>query len=176
MFRLVPFALSASITVSRIPHTTKVLRLNLVCIAQRGMTLASRVEVFTELSCRQLHYNYNHTSTPDVRGIYASVHPQVDASSNFTSLYLHSILPPAQPSLGESEGDGVSEGDDPRVIPGKKCVSDPAVQAGAARFQTIVTTTMGALSALTTGWWGQFGERHGRTRVLAISTFGLFLT
>ncbi|KAG6817670.1 hypothetical protein H0H87_005428 [Tephrocybe sp. NHM501043] len=35
---------------------------------------------------------------------------------------------------------------------------------------------MGLLSALTTGWWGHFGERHGRTKVLAIVTFGLFLT
>ena len=141
---------------------------------QRGMTLASRVEVFTELSCRQLHRNYNHTAAV-VRGTYAPIQPQVDASRSFTSLYLPSIPPPARP-LRESEGDGVSEGDDPRVIPGKKCVSDPAVQAGAARLQTIMTTTMGALSALTTGWWGHFGERHGRTRVLAISTLGLFLT
>lgn len=34
---------------------------------------------------------------------------------------------------------------------------------------------MGLLSALTTGWWGRFGERHGRTKILAISTLGLFL-
>lgn len=34
---------------------------------------------------------------------------------------------------------------------------------------------MGLLSALTTGWWGHFGERHGRTKVLAIATLGLFL-
>ncbi|KAF8558160.1 MFS general substrate transporter [Imleria badia] len=152
---LVPFALTAAIT--------------------RGMTLASRVEVFTELSCRQLHNHYNHSSTAIVRGTHAPVQPQVGANPSFTPLYLPSIPPPAQ-SLRESEGDGVSEGDDPRVIPGKKCISDPAVQAGAARLQTIMTTTMGALSALTTGWWGHFGERHGRTRVLAISTLGLFLT
>lgn len=138
------------------------------------MTLAPRVEVFTELSCRQLRDEWNHTST-DARDSHAFVHPQVDAGPSFTSLYLPSMPPPAQ-SLEESEGDGVSEGDDPRVIPGRKCVSDPSVQAGAVRLQTIMTTTMGALSALTTGWWGRFGERYGRTRVLAISTLGLFLT
>lgn len=139
------------------------------------MTLASRVEVFTELSCRQLYDNYNHTSIPDVRGADAFVHLPVDANPSLTPLYLPSTPPPVH-SLEESQGDGVSEGDDPRVVPGKKCVSDPAVQAGAARLQTIITTAMGALSALTTGWWGRFGERHGRTRVLAISTLGLFLT
>ena len=55
-------------------------------------------------------------------------------------------------------------------------MSNPAVQAGAATLQTIMTTIMGALSALTTSWWGSFGERYGRTRVIAITTLGLFLT
>lgn len=140
--------------------------------------MASRVEVFTELSCNQLHDNYNHTTiaiASTALSYQDSIHQSLDpVGLSFGPLHLPS-LPPSQ-LLEESEGDGVSEGDDPRVIPGKKCVSDPAVQAGAARLQTIMTTTMGALSALTTGWWGQFGERHGRTRVLAISTLGLFLT
>ncbi|EKM57891.1 uncharacterized protein PHACADRAFT_251794 [Phanerochaete carnosa HHB-10118-sp] len=39
-----------------------------------------------------------------------------------------------------------------------------------------MTTTMGLLSAITTGWWGHFGEQYGRTRVLAAATLGLFLT
>jgi hypothetical protein len=145
---------------------------------QRGMTLASRVEVFTELSCRQLHDSYNHTAiASNGQGLYISVHHSLDplaAGPNLTPLYFHSQSPPQ--SLKESEGDDVSKGDGPRVIPGKKCVSDPAVQAGAARLQAIMTTTMGALSALTTGWWGHFGERYGRTRILAISTLGLFIT
>ncbi|KAH7915656.1 major facilitator superfamily-domain-containing protein, partial [Hygrophoropsis aurantiaca] len=155
---LVPFALIASVT--------------------RGMTLASRVEVFTELSCNRLQEHYNHTSTNAHNTItfFQSESYYLDAPDpQYTTI----SLPPLP--LHEFEGpntgsDSDGEDDDPRVIPGKKCVSDPAVQAGAARLQTIMTTTMGALSALTTGWWGQFGERHGRTRVLAISTFGLFLT
>lgn len=139
------------------------------------MTLASRVEVYTELSCRQLYTDFDHTSAPELRGVHASVRPPLSATPSVTPTYLLSMPSPAR-SLEESQGDGASEGDDPRVIPGEKCVSDPAVQARAARLQTIMTTTMGALSALTTGWWGRFSERHGRTRVLAISTFGLFLT
>ena len=55
-------------------------------------------------------------------------------------------------------------------------MSNPTVQAGAARLQTIMTTIMGALSAFTSSWWGSFGERYGRTRVIAITTLGLFLT
>lgn len=72
--------------------------------------------------------------------------------------------------------DDTDDTEDPRRIPSPRCVSDPEVQASAARLQTIITTTMGLLSALTTGWWGRFSERHGRTKVLALSTLGLFLT
>lgn len=39
-----------------------------------------------------------------------------------------------------------------------------------------MTTTMGLLSALTTGWWGQFGDRHGRTRVITCAVLGLLFT
>lgn len=148
---LVPFALIASLT--------------------RGMTLASRVEVFTQLSCHNLYEHYNHTRV--VHTVFNSSHYVVDpVEPHLISVHLASS--PIHTS-GKTRRNG-DEYEDPRVIPSKKCVSDPAVQAGAARLQTMMTTTMGALSALTTGWWGQFGERHGRIRVLAISTFGLFLT
>ncbi|KAG1822038.1 uncharacterized protein BJ212DRAFT_1335414 [Suillus subaureus] len=144
---LVPFALIASLT--------------------RGMTLASRVEVFTQLSCHNLYEHYNHTRvvhTPFNSSQY------VDDPVEPHSISVHLTSSPILTSGKTQENGDVDKDEDPRVIPSKKCVSDPAVQAGAARLQTIMTTTMGALSALTTGWWGQFGERHGRTRILAIST------
>lgn len=138
------------------------------------MTLASRVEVFTELSCHNLHEQHNRADhVPQAFTPFRSIRYAVDPTGpHLTPVLFPSILVHTQQSDDSDDG-GV---DDPRVIPGNRCVSDPAVQAGAARLQTIMTTTMGALSALTTGWWGQFGERHGRTRVLAIATFGLFLT
>ncbi|KAI5998873.1 major facilitator superfamily domain-containing protein [Pisolithus albus] len=154
---LVPFALATSLT--------------------RGMTLASRVEVFTELSCNQLRDPYKHTSVlidSSTFGLPSTYRPPSVQAQPSISLFF-----PPSPKMSrskETKGDGVHEGDDPRVIPGNRCVSDPAVQAKAARLQTIMTTIMGALSALTTGWWGHFGERHGRTRVLGIASFGLFMT
>jgi len=134
------------------------------------MTLASRVEVFTELSCHDLHEQYNHTHVTHGFESVPSVVDRIEPRSILVSFPLIS----AHTSDASKEDD--DSDNDPRVIPGKKCVSNPAVQAGAARLQVIMTTTMGALSALTTGWWGQFSERHGRTRVLAIAIFGLFLT
>jgi len=142
------------------------------------MTLASRVEVLTELSCNRLHDSFNHTAVvvDETNHISISTHLHSSGAQTRgpTSLYFPSL--PTTTFLEESQGDGVSEGDDPRVIPGKQCVSDPAVQARAAGLQTVMTITMGVLSALTTGWWGHFGECYGRTRTLAISTFGLVVT
>ncbi|KAJ3476132.1 hypothetical protein NLI96_g11375 [Meripilus lineatus] len=142
-YRLVPFVIIASLV--------------------RGMTLAPRVQVFTQLSCNAIygHDVYNHTNSP-----FFPDHINTD------SLVLQN---PHSPYKSVSDDDDDNE-TDPRSLPSTRCLSDPAVQAGAAKIQTIMTTIMGTLSALTTAWWGHFGQRYGRMRVLAISTLGLFLT
>ncbi|PPQ75439.1 hypothetical protein CVT24_013023, partial [Panaeolus cyanescens] len=194
---LVPFAITASIV--------------------RGMTLAPRVEVYTQLSCAAMHRGaWNHTQTQELYPASSSPHDPLsrDSSTSWdsalalswnssiltTSTSSHSLpfytsLDPLGPPLHASSHSFNSYGlstahltfldpvddpnidsDDPRRLPSARCLSDPTVQAGAARLQMMMTTTMGLLSALTTGWWGHFGERHGRTSVLAVSTLGLFLT
>ncbi|KAF8968180.1 hypothetical protein BDZ97DRAFT_1916391 [Flammula alnicola] len=174
----------------------------------RGMTLAPRVEVFTQLSCNRLHgnHNWNHTqtsSTPQLHQLHTSLYTSIDplgphflpsaifpspqqprivfqrnASSEYasTTQTLTTIRRLGSEADDDTDRRDSDDTEDPRRIPSARCLEDPAVQAGAARLQTIMTTTMGLLSALTTGWWGHFGERHGRTKVLAISTLGLFLT
>lgn len=147
------------------------------------MTLAPRVEVFTQLSCAQLRHPFNHTvGAPPIVTLYSTLDP---LGPHFPSTYATNHTVPSSiqyfnahiSSFSPDADDDDPDGDkDPRRLPSPQCLNDPAVQAGAARLQTIMTTTMGLLSALTTGWWGHFGERHGRTTVLAISTFGLFLT
>lgn len=37
-------------------------------------------------------------------------------------------------------------------------------------------TCSGVLACVTTGWWGAFSDRYGRTRVMGISILGLLLT
>ncbi|KAH7341371.1 hypothetical protein B0J17DRAFT_257826 [Rhizoctonia solani] len=51
---------------------------------------------------------------------------------------------------------------------------DPAVQRGAAKLQTLILTLANGLSAVTSGLWGQFGDKHGRTGVIAITIFAMF--
>jgi hypothetical protein len=157
------------------------------------MTLAPRVEVFTQLSCHRIYgiHHPNLSTTPILRTRTNTTAFNPPPLSNFLHLAPH--LPESPPTLritGVIDGgpifsspdpdddtyDPDDRTSDPRSIPAQKCISDPEVQAGAARLQMIMTTTMGLLTALTTGWWGHFGERYGRTRVLAGATFGLFLT
>ncbi|EIM91192.1 uncharacterized protein STEHIDRAFT_50128, partial [Stereum hirsutum FP-91666 SS1] len=159
---LVPFAIIASIT--------------------RGMTLAPRVEVFTQLSCNAIHSHYNHTSgdSTSLLSVFMpssslSLDPSYSSYSSSSSPSSLNSLSILFPSSSSSSDDSDNE-EDPRNLPSQICLSDPAVQAGAARLQTIMTTTMGTLSALTTGWWGRLGERVGRTRVLSAAVGGMFLT
>ncbi|EMD33326.1 hypothetical protein CERSUDRAFT_57074 [Gelatoporia subvermispora B] len=166
---LVPFAIVASIV--------------------RGMTLAPRVQVFTQLSCNAIyghdifdHTTHNHTAvlsygnSPVVLHLDPAGPPLTRLDLNLYPFVPTSDYPTSTTWRASIDGGDDDDEPDPRAPPSKRCLEDPAVQAGAARIQTLMTTTMGALSALTTGWWGHFGERHGRTRVLAASTLGLFLT
>lgn len=156
------------------------------------MTLAPRIEVLTQLSCNRLHGHdskYNHTSfnttatttistlsQGDITPFYYSIDPlgQILYSHDVrlaTALSNHTLV-----SGLRATKNGDEKEDDARNSLSNRCLSDPAVQTDAARLQTMMTTTMGLLSVLTTGWWGDFGERYGRTKVLAIVTFGLFVT
>ena len=136
------------------------------------MTIAPRVQVFTQLSCTAVYGHpphFNHSAkSHELSPSHSFTHSE---NHNYTSTVYLSIR--SDEDAGDSDG---SDDDDPLRIPSKRCLSDAAVQSYAARLQTIMVTTAGLLSALTTVWWGHFGERHGRTRVLAAATLGLLLT
>jgi hypothetical protein len=78
------------------------------------MTLAPRVEVFTQLACSRVHHSYNHTTSTLLEAPFQYGRPEL-ISLTFMA------------DLGDKE-------DDPRQLPSLRCVSDPAVQAGAGEF------------------------------------------
>jgi hypothetical protein len=148
------------------------------------MTIAPRVQVYTQLSCDHLYgrHDWNHTQhTPSIEPLSSyttlltAVDPFVLHHPQAAALPVHDVI-----------SDSAIVSDDPISMGTRKsrrakrtpsgCASDPKVQASAARLQTVMTTTVGLLSAVTSGWWGVFSERHGRTKVLAVSTLGLLLT
>ena len=154
--------------------------------------------MYTQLACNNVygHDVYDHTETPATLALDAThspytpfylsldpAGPHLDMSSlNLSSMYpitagrSHTPQPSDSYIIFADGNEDDEDEPDPRMEPSKRCLADPAVQSGAARIQTMMTTVMGALSALTTGWWGHFGEQHGRMKVLAVATLGLFLT
>ncbi|KAI0303849.1 major facilitator superfamily domain-containing protein [Multifurca ochricompacta] len=133
----------------------------------RGMTLAPRVQVYTRLSCNALHrHRYQHFD-PSGNNLPLHLSPTSILASEYVTL---APIPVYFPHFEDNDPEG------PRQHLSQGCLSDPAVQAGAARLQTVMVTVMGLLSACTTTWWGHYGQKHGRTKVLAASTLGLLLT
>lgn len=146
------------------------------------MTLAPRVQVFTQLSCNIVRDNdkYDHTTASSSAGLTfpspALVLP-LEPFGPHSDLLPYLPLPPTEAfALHQFVTFENNSSDNPDRPDPLSCNEDPAVQAVAARLQTIMAMTVGTLCALSTGWWGHFGERHGRTRVLAAATLGLFLT
>ena len=136
------------------------------------MTLAPRVEVFTQLACQSVlgrDINYNHTHTHHAHSLRA------DISTSQEGPDIPEIIPAFILSKFDQDSDdgGINE---PLGFPPERCSKDPQVQSVAARLQTTVVIVMGIVSSLTTGWWGHFGERHGRTRVMAVGAFGMLIT
>ena len=129
---------------------------------QRGMTIAPRVQVYTQLSCNALYQGQHYGSLLSNPSL-SSFHVPEDIASPFIPVYFQHFS-----NLLEHNSPEV-----PRKLQSKDCLSDPAVQAGAARLQATMATIMGILSVCSTTWWGHYGQKHGRTKVLAASTLGL---
>ncbi|KAF8843573.1 MFS general substrate transporter [Paxillus ammoniavirescens] len=139
-------------------------------------TFAPRVDMYTSLACRTLRPEYDQ----GVSLIYQWSHnePVTHASdvpipgglvdNNNTIVDPSFVLLPNSTSPLEY----IQKESDTR----QRCASDPVVQAVVARLSAVLTTTMGVLSCLTTGWWGSFSDRYGRRLVIVVSMFGLLVT
>ena len=136
---------------------------------QRGMTLAPRVQVYTQLSCNTLHQR-QHSGPPDNILPFNHSLPPILVPEYIAPAFIPVYFPHSS-YFRERNGAEV-----PRLSRSQDCLSDPAVQAGAARLQTTVATIVGILSVCSTTWWGHYGQKHGRTKVLAASTLGLLTT
>lgn len=147
------------------------------------MTLAPRVEIYTNLACEAyLPDHAHHTHHPsNPNGTYVEVRPLPPPSIYSTSLTsTQDIFAPFTWStlskgvkhheLPDDEDETIGE------LPKQRCFKDPVVQQAAAKLQMAVILTMGILSAATTGWWGSVGDRIGRTKVLALSLTGYLFT
>ncbi|CEL55849.1 putative membrane protein C14C4,07 OS=Schizosaccharomyces pombe (strain 972 / ATCC 24843) GN=SPAC14C4.07 PE=1 SV=1 [Rhizoctonia solani AG-1 IB] len=149
----------------------------------RGMTLAPRVEVFTQIACDELRiepdrayelasfYNYSsHHDFPVHLGLQIPILEAITSQPR-TPGRVHSST---VVYVGNDDNHSHSISFTP--LSSDPCRVDPEVQQGAARLQTLIMTLSGALSALTSGFWGQFGDKHGRTGVIALTIFAMLAT
>ncbi|KAI6164539.1 major facilitator superfamily domain-containing protein [Pisolithus thermaeus] len=132
-------------------------------------TFAPRVEVYTLLVCHTLKPEYFPDSPiyPVLPHIVGAVSTQnASATHANESSYLSSPIVTYPSTIPGYEEDEQTR---------QKCTSDPAVQAVVAKLSATLTTTMGILSCLVTGWWANFSDRYGRRPVFVASMVGIIL-
>ncbi|KAF8473108.1 major facilitator superfamily domain-containing protein [Gautieria morchelliformis] len=78
----------------------------------------------------------------------------------------------------EYQSIGVDDSSIMQIVPApsKLCGQDPEVQAAVAQLMTFMTVSMGILSCITSGWWGQLSDRYGRMVIIRIAASGLLIT
>ena len=149
------------------------------------MTLAPRVEVFTNLACEALQpIRSTHSSVSLAQGAntttaYGVLDYVSEATTSLPTIYessSSSILIGYKIAL-ENKGDSEDRLEVNSQLPKKQhCFTDPKVRQYAAELQTMATLTVGILTAITTGWWGTLGDRVGRTKIMAFSQIGCLFT
>lgn len=120
-------------------------------------TIAPRVEIYTELACREHKPDYS-----------------IGRGSPLDNGFTFESVPVAVNEPVDQAHQVVTLQDDAEVP--NRCASDPEVQAAVATLIAAMTSTMGILACLTTGFWGSFSDRRGRLFVMGISVFGILLT
>ncbi|KZT56416.1 MFS general substrate transporter [Calocera cornea HHB12733] len=154
----------------------------LVSSTLSSMTMAPKVEVYNKLVCREHRPEYSshdppilmpghpqeelvHTGPgPVVPGHPGEAQDSVELLNYVQEAYRWRPDPPASAYKG-----GVKS-------PSALCRADPVVQAEVAKISTAMTTLMGLLAVLTTGYWSSKSDVWGRTRILAISIAGVLVT
>ncbi|KAG8705610.1 hypothetical protein FRC08_001574 [Ceratobasidium sp. 394] len=126
----------------------------------RASTIAPRTELFIKFACDELRPEYrvdalqwnsaaNNTSASSEVAIPITYVSQPQEKTRFEATLLH---------------------------PDKRCIQDKEVHRAAAKLSAAITSAQGMLSVLTTGWWTQYSDRVGRTRILAISAAAVLIT
>ncbi|KAF8212040.1 major facilitator superfamily domain-containing protein [Mycena galopus ATCC 62051] len=127
-------------------------------------TLAPKVEIYTLLAC-SVH-------KPEIFRDRHFIPGFLGSSFQSSPESIETTFPPSfDIAINNSSSTFVAEPN----YPTKECASDPVVLAAVAKLTATLTTSMGVLGCLTTGWWGAFSDRYGRSRILGLTIFGLLV-
>ncbi|KDR73681.1 hypothetical protein GALMADRAFT_251462 [Galerina marginata CBS 339.88] len=147
-------------------------------------TIAPRIEIYTMLACSVHKPDIFKQNFPGLElglqgvsletAVYGIRTPELwnTPISPFSPNQPQIYLPEVSTFLTTIENDGSTVPPTKRIL----CASDPVVQAAVAKLTAVIAACMGILSCITTGWWGAFSDRYGRTRVMGISIIALLIT
>ncbi|KAG9091808.1 hypothetical protein FRC07_011784 [Ceratobasidium sp. 392] len=143
------------------PSVWWLLPITVVSAMFRASTIAPRTELFIKFACDELRPEYRVDTL-----LWNGVAKETNSSSKLEIpiTYL------SQPTYGKTL---------PRATllhPDKRCIQDKEVHRAAAKLSAGITSAQGMLSVLTTGWWTQYSDRAGRTRVLTVSAVAVLIT
>ncbi|GAA5882021.1 hypothetical protein JCM1840_000403 [Sporobolomyces johnsonii] len=134
-----------------------------------GMTIAPKIEIYTQLICRAMPVEKSGVTLPP------------PLASGATSGRAEGPEGVAEMAMRWEKGGGfewtttaTGKGEDDESW-AKQCHKSSAVQSAVARLALILSLLMGILSSLTTGAWGAFSDRRGRKPVLVLALFGSVL-
>lgn len=185
---MVPVVLLVGISVCDV-HSNAFRDVDIRC-SQRGMTMAPRIEVYTQIACDEIHP----TVSPSLSNLTTiPVLPLTLRNFQLTSpAILGSSMPITSPhtfplmymrsNAGEKEFSATA--------PSEACLRDPAVQSRAAGIQAstwghfcitnityiphiALATILGVLSIITAGYWGQISDAFGRKAAMSAVLFGM---
>ncbi|CAE6520904.1 unnamed protein product [Rhizoctonia solani] len=126
----------------------------------RASTIAPRTELFIKFACDELRPEYR-IDTNAVQWSSESKGTRVGVPITFVqgnSTWGNQIM---QAAIQH---------------PDKRCAQDPVVHRAAAKLSAGITSAQGILSCFTLGWWAQYSDRVGRTKVLGISAIAVLIT
>ncbi|GAA5989179.1 hypothetical protein JCM11641_002551 [Rhodosporidiobolus odoratus] len=135
-----------------------------------GLTIAPKIEIYTQLVCRALPTSVSGVTAPPpilVTDPSNTPHP-VPSESSPASPGMIKITWTSEDGLNVEELDMYKEWS-------RQCHKSSAVQSAVARLALVLSLMMGILSSLTTGFWGAYSDRKGRKPVLVLALFGTVL-
>ncbi|KAF8610528.1 MFS general substrate transporter [Ceratobasidium sp. AG-I] len=154
------------------PSVWWLLPITAVSATFRASTIAPRTELFIKFACDELRPEYR-VDFADWRNSNGGV----GVGSSRVEMDLTYLPFGGQQQKEESRALGE---DTPAKAmlqrPDKRCRQDTEVHRAAAKLSAGITSAQGMLSVLTTGWWTQYSDRVGRTRLLGISAAAVLIT
>ncbi|KAG9088414.1 hypothetical protein FRC06_002049 [Ceratobasidium sp. 370] len=143
------------------PSVWWLLPITAVAALFRASTIAPRTELFIKFACDELRPEYR-VDTLQWNG--AAKNAKISSEIAIPITYV------SQPVQEKRRFEATL------LHPDKRCIQDKEVHRAAAKLSAAITSAQGMLSILTTGWWTQYSDRVGRTRILAISAVAVLIT